>query len=441
MAHKLKKMLTDNIGLKVIALVLAILIWLFVSNQNDPVRSMILSNVPISIVNEDSFADIGMVAEPEGSGTVTLKVTERRSVLNRLARNGSNFYVEADLENINEMNTVPLKVTCDNFAVTWDEISISPASLKVSLEEKAEQQFAVNVSPLGEVSSGYTIGRTEVKEGKTILIAGPSSLVGIINQVTAPVAVSGLSEDSTLSAGMRIYDRNGSELSESQMSRLELKDSNGNLLNERTVTVNVYLWKVKSDIAIGIETIGTPAEGFRIESITTVPETITLAGSPEALENLGDTLRVDEPVYVDGASEQITKEIDLSDTVAGYSGLKFLNDSDTIISVTVLIEKTGDISLDLPLAEIKMENRPQDMKLVFTPADKITVRVQAPENDKLPITAEEITAKIDLSECAKEGAYEIPVEVELPEGYVLSTLLTVKVISAPLQTEEEVATE
>ena len=130
MAHKLKKMLTDNIGLKVIALVLAILIWLFVSNQNDPVRSMILSNVPISIVNEDSFADIGMVAEPEGSGTVTLKVTERRSVLNRLARNGSNFYVEADLENINEMNTVPLKVTCDNSAVTWDEISISPASLK-----------------------------------------------------------------------------------------------------------------------------------------------------------------------------------------------------------------------------------------------------------------------------------------------------------------------
>ena len=144
--NKEKNRLTGNLVLKLIALVMGFLIWLMVTNSDDPTRSLILSNVPITIVNEDSIADIGKVVEPEGSSTVTLKVTERRSVLNRLARNGSDFYVEADLENINEMNTVPLTVNCTNPNVTWDEISINPSALKVKLEDKMEQAFVAAVT-------------------------------------------------------------------------------------------------------------------------------------------------------------------------------------------------------------------------------------------------------------------------------------------------------
>ena len=92
--NKGRNRLTGNLVLKIIALAMGFLIWLMVTNSNDPVRSLVLSNVPINIINEDSIADIGKVVEPEGSGTVTLKVTERRSVLNRLARNGIDFYVD-----------------------------------------------------------------------------------------------------------------------------------------------------------------------------------------------------------------------------------------------------------------------------------------------------------------------------------------------------------
>jgi len=181
MIRKIWKKLTNGLGLKLIALVISFVIWLFVTNSNNPVRSTTIQNVPINIVNEDSIADIGKIVEPEGSDTVTLKVTERRSVLNRLTR--SNFYVEADLENINALDSVPLTVTCDNSAVTWDEIAISPSSLKVSIEDVVEQPFAVSVVASGEVSAGYAVGRTEVLPGKTILIDGPESLVNIIGQV------------------------------------------------------------------------------------------------------------------------------------------------------------------------------------------------------------------------------------------------------------------
>ena len=98
MIIKVLKGWKENLSLKLIALVIAVFIWLFVSNQNDPTRTVTIQNVPITIVNEDSIGDIGKVAEPTGSDTVTVKVTERKSVVNRLGRN--NFYVEATLRTL-----------------------------------------------------------------------------------------------------------------------------------------------------------------------------------------------------------------------------------------------------------------------------------------------------------------------------------------------------
>ena len=446
MLSKWKTGLMNNGSLKIIALVIAFFIWLFVTNNNDPVGSMTISNVPITIVNEDSIADIGKVVEPEGSGTVTIKVTERRSVRSRLARNGSNFYVEADLENINQLNTVPLTVVCDNSAVTWDEIAISPSSLKVTLEDKVEQAFAVTVSAAGDVRSGYAVGKTEVAGGKNLLIAGPESLVGIINQVTAPINVTGLADDTDLTSTIRIFDRNGAEFTESQLSRLEIKDNEGNVLTDRILTVNVQLWKVRADVPLKVLTDGEPAEGYRLKEVTTVPQTVTLAGTETALEEVGNVLTVIDEVPIFGASDTITQDIDLTNTLAGYTGLKLVGDADPIISVTAQIEKSGDSYFNIPLRDITLLNKPEQMKLVFTPADKITVGVHAldatdEEMQEIAeaISEDDIRMSIDLAVCEEEGTYELPVTVELPDGFELSSPVVVKVSSAPAQeTLEEI---
>ena len=80
--NKIIKALTGNLALKIISLVFAFVIWVLVTNNNNPIRSMTISNVPITIVNEDSIGDIGKVAEPEGSDTVTLKLTEEKWLRN-----------------------------------------------------------------------------------------------------------------------------------------------------------------------------------------------------------------------------------------------------------------------------------------------------------------------------------------------------------------------
>ena len=62
--------MTGNLALKLIALAIAFLIWILVTNTNNPVKSSLFTAVPINVINQDSVADIGKVVELDGSGTV-----------------------------------------------------------------------------------------------------------------------------------------------------------------------------------------------------------------------------------------------------------------------------------------------------------------------------------------------------------------------------------
>ena len=437
MLNKIFEGVKNNIILKMIALGIGSFIWLLVTNNNDPTKSVLFSNVAITIVNEDSIDDIGKVFEPQGSGTVTLRVTERNSVLRRLARNGSDFYVEADLANITPMNTVPLTVTCSNASVTWDEIEVQPSSLKVTLEDKVEQAFAVTVTTSGTTADGYAVGTTQVLDGKNILIAGPKSLINIINQVIAPVTVSGMRENALLPSSLRVIDKNGSDLTDSQMSRLEFKDSNGNVLTDRQVTVALEFWRERSDVPIRVETSGDVPFGYEITQISTIPQSITLIGTEETFKDLGNALTVTDAVDVTGLTEDVTYEVDLTDTIAGYGDLKLPADADPIISVDIQIEKNGDRRLEIPMGDVELLNRPENRKLVFTPADILPIIVHSRDENLVPVedlSVDDVTVQIDLAACEEDGIYEIPVEVTLPNGYELSQNVTVTVSSMENET-------
>ena len=45
------KRLTNNIGLKLISVVFAVILWLIVVNIDDPVSSRKFSNIPVTVVN------------------------------------------------------------------------------------------------------------------------------------------------------------------------------------------------------------------------------------------------------------------------------------------------------------------------------------------------------------------------------------------------------
>ena len=439
MGRKIRQALLGNIWIKLLSLLIAIGIWFMVSNANDPARTTLFPDVPVTIVNQDSVADIGKVIEVQSSGTVTLRVTEKKSVLERLNKTGSDFYVEADMNNLTDMNTVPLTVSCSNQAITWDEIEMMPSSLKVTLEDKVEQTYIASVSAEGAPAGGWEVGSCTISEGKNIVIAGPGSLINIINQVVAPVNVDGLMEDAAVSSTLKIYDKNGDTFTDAQLASLEFKDENGNVLTNHTVEVQVDLWRIVTDIPIRVQTAGYPAWGYRVSGIKTIPETISVAGTEDALTAIGATFEVFEQIDVNGLTEDVSREIDLTEQLANTPGLKLINDSDPTVQVEVAIEANGDVTLTIPLSSISFANKPEGMDLVFTPADEVIVKVHALQEDAQKLSSDALSLSVDLSPCAVEGSYEIPVQVTFPEGYELASDVTLTVISTSqaVQTEGE----
>lgn len=433
----MKRKITANIGLKLLSLVLAFLIWLLVANIDNPTSTKLYKGVAIQVINSDSVTEIDKTFDIISDETVVVKVTERKSILNSLQP--ADFTVVADMENLNEMNTVPLVVTCSNPAVSWDEIEIVPSSLKVKVEQKKQVEFSISVSTTGRVANGYEVGATEVVQGKTVQIAGPESMLDRIGQVKASVNVSGVTTDQRLSTVLAIYDKNGDPLTDSQMSRLQIKDSAGVLLTENKVMVDVTLWEVMSDVPVEVMTVGEVADGYQVAQVSTLPVTVNLVGTQEALARLNGKVVLKDSIDLTDISESFVEELDISQTLNEIEGLRLVADADPYISVSVQIEKIGDQKISIPLSNLQVENRPDDMILMFSPADEIVITIQAEDGESV-IRQSDIKAKVDLAVCEEPGDYEIPVEIQIPDGFILVSEVKL-VVNAAKSEQLEATTE
>ena len=148
-------------------------------------------------------------------------------------------------------------------------------------------------------------------------------------------------------------------------------------------------------------------------------------------------MQVADTISVEGVSENVSQEIDLSTTLAELTGLKLASDTDSVVMVEVQVEKVGDETISIPLSSVELLNRPENMTLVVTPADKISITVHALDQSAGALTEDQVKLSVDLAACAQEGTYELPVTVELPEGYELASDVTIIVNSQKQQEETE----
>ena len=437
---------TNNLGLKVLSLLVSCLIWLVVTNTNDPESTQVYKNVPITIKNQDTITNANKTfTVVDGVDKINVYVTARKSI--RAALNSGSFTVKADMENYNEaLGTVPLEISCEDARIRQEDLRIIPSSLKINMEDKVEQNFGVAVVTSGKADKGYELGKTTIVSGDTIRIAGPQSLINIIGKVTILLDITNMNTDSTNLYPIRIEDKNGAALTEGQMSNLELKDSNGVSLQNNSAEVRTEIWKVYNDIPLKANVTGEVAPGFKVSSITLSPQTINLVATEEAIDELGGELTLKDDISVEGLTETQDYTVDLNDTLNQYDSIRLETDISSAITVHVGIDEVGSKTFQMPISDMIMHNTPADKKLIFSPADTISISVKTTddtESGDIDITLDDITAEIDLKSCEINGSYTLPVEIILPQGYELvnEVKIVVNIEEQNNTTEVEVNTE
>ncbi|MHB8129656.1 MAG: CdaR family protein, partial [Mobilitalea sp.] len=186
----MKEKLTRNIGLKVLSIILATILWLVITNVDDPVTSEDFFNVPVEIINKDAIASRDLIYEIIEGEAIDFTVAARRSIADDLTV--SDFKVTVDFAKLSDVYAVTINITCPRYG---EDVTVTEGLyqvMKVNLEELAEKPFKVNVVQKGEPSEGYYVGE---KTASTIIrVSGPKSKIERIKDIVVEVDVSEVSE-------------------------------------------------------------------------------------------------------------------------------------------------------------------------------------------------------------------------------------------------------
>ena len=139
----MKTKIFNNLLLKILSVIAAILLWLLVINIDDAITSKPFRNVKVNMINTDILTTQGQMCRiEEGTDTVDLTIYARRSVLKDLK--ASDFVVTADMQkDLRYGSMVKIEVAYLGNS-TIERIEQSRENVLVSIEESVTKQFKVS---------------------------------------------------------------------------------------------------------------------------------------------------------------------------------------------------------------------------------------------------------------------------------------------------------
>ncbi|MEE0956094.1 MAG: CdaR family protein [Eubacterium sp.] len=416
MAKKLLKSLKNNLGLKILSVVIAIIIWYVVVDVNDPVETSTYQ-VRVTPANE-SYIENGkqIYRIDDAYKTVQVYVKGNRSKLKKVT--ADNISVIADLTQIVDLNKDPVMVplTATAPGISSANITLSRTTIPITIENIASVELPVSVDVGSSVpGTDFEIGSL-TPNPETIIINGPESVINKLGSVIATTDVTGMTADGTKEASLKLLDKNGEEVSEDTIQD-DLTFDGG--VPEETVIVD--LWSKASDIGFDVQYAGTPAQGYQVGSISTTPATVTLAGTDKALEGIeesGSKLTIpSDLITVAGASTDVTATVKMSDILPEDTKLA-TGQADTVtVKITILKNDSKEMSLDVD--NIATEALASDLTIGYDQSE-LKFIVEGSKTALSSLTSDSVSAAIDLSALKEEGDYIVPVTIELPSGLTVT---------------------
>jgi len=386
----MKKKLTRNIGLKILSVILAAILWLVITNVDNPEETRRFSDVPVNILNEDVIASLDQVYDITEGETIDFTIEARRLVRDKLEK--SDFVVTADFSNMSAVNSVPIEISCPRYG---DEVVVVDGkyqNMKVSLEKLIEEPFKVNIIQNGVVAEDLFVGE-QTASPNIITVSGPKGRVERIAEVVVEVDVSGVSKSFKTVAKPKVLDADGREIDASKLT-----------FNEDLIDVNISIYKTKA-INLLITTAGDPARGYTMTNVEYEPKQITVAGEDAVLDSIM-YLPITESIA--GATGNIEKEINLQEKLE--EGL-FLVGEDKTAVIKITIEKLITKDITIWPTDIEPRNKPEYLNITYNSKGPLTVSVLGLAADMSDLTRLKIKPYFDLTGYSA-GTYTLTLELD-----------------------------
>lgn len=402
---------TNNLGLKIVALVFAAFLWLTVVNIDDPVESKTFRSIPVSVQNAEVVTNEGKTYKIlDDTQAVTVVVKAKRSILTKLS--SDDILAVADMSEMQIKSLVPIQVFISGYE-TDDFTAVStPGNLRVKIEDQTKNTFPLTVSASGNPRDGYVVGEMTTNPEK-ITVRGPESTVSSIDRAVAKVDVSGLSRSGELAAELIYYDSNGNVVDKTQLT---------DNLGEEGVSVNVQILNTKT-VPISFKVYGKPEDGYIYAGLVCEPDEVQVCGTLENLAFIDRIEVMDTNLDITGAMEKQEFTVDISPYLP--ENIRLVDESASSVLVTVTIEREGSRTIEFPVESIRINNLADGLSVSFNAETDIPLQFQGIQ-EVLDVLDIKNAVSINLKNM-KAGEYEVEVNVELTDGVTLSGKPTVKV--------------
>lgn len=169
-----------NLGLKLVSLVLACILWWYVSlPRREEVRERVVT-ASLSLVGVRPNL---VITTPDIRSSVSVRVRGRKSDLRMLV--SQNLEASADLKSITRPGEVEITIRAQHINVPEDieVVSIEPNKVRFRVEQLRQRAVPIRPYLEGTVPSGYLVGQATA-DPALALCSGPASQIMKLAEVT-----------------------------------------------------------------------------------------------------------------------------------------------------------------------------------------------------------------------------------------------------------------
>ncbi len=329
---QLLRQLRSNLTSPVLALLLALTVWIVASlEENPPEEADLPTPIQIDVVGLAP----GLVITNDYTDTARVRLRAPRQTWRSLS--AEDVLVTADLTGMGPgTHQVDLEFRINAQAIL---VAANPNHIRIVLEERREREMPVQLTLEGQTAIGYSSDEP-ILNPPIVSVQGPRSRVDLISEVRATVSIEGQRDTYRSDVPLVALDSDGS-----RVEGVAIVPSSVN------VTIPVRQEAGFRNITILVQTVGRPAPGYYMTGITTTPQTVTVQGDPaviEAMQPYAETQTIDLTNLTDDLIVQVPLELP--------TGVSLVGDQTVTVLISIAAQLSSRTVLDVPVEVVGLDD-------------------------------------------------------------------------------------
>ena len=416
----MKKWITNNLGLKILALFVSVGLWIIAININDPVSENTYT-VNVTLQNSGVLSSAGKYFEvKDNSDRIKVVVRGTRTALSQF--NQADIVATADVSKITEDNLVPIELSTTKQSDKIEGIRSESQYVKLALEDVRRLQMPIEVKVLNDPADGYILGATQTSQN-VVILSGPESIINQVESAAVEIDVSGATTDVKISLPIHLYSEEDDIIDTSKVNMS---------VQEISTTASILQKAVVPLIAIPQ---GTPTQGYVLNGIIEgLPTEITIAGKSNIVSKI-PYIDISESLDVNDIYQDTSYEININDYLPDGVSLVGTVGNNGILDISVGVDKESEKTIVLDPEAIQVIGVPEGFSAtvsdlendVEVPVSGLKSLLDAVDESKLVpiINVDKYLSNNEMT--IEKGHLDIPLDITLPDNVRLSREVKVRI--------------